>query len=187
MEKIRTFLALPVPAEFRKVMADVQSELIQASAEVKWESSDKFHITLKFLGDTNPSVISSLHESLVKSIGSFPSFDIIYAGLGSFPTIDRPRIVWIGTQPCEEVQRLYQCVEESSSSLGFAKDDRPFHAHVTLGRVKGNRGLDRLTAKLKSVTFQALTARCTEIHIMRSVLKPTGSVYTLLNSIPLAP
>lgn len=186
MEKIRTFVALPVSESTRQSMADVQSELISAGAEVKWESAEKFHITLKFLGDTNPSLVVSLNENLQKSIGNLPPFDVIYSGLGAFPTAERPRIVWIGTHTSPDLHNLQRVVEEHCSALGVLKEDRSFHAHITLGRVKGTRGVDRLTAKLKSVTFQAVTSRCTEVQIMRSDLKPTGSVYTLLHTIPLA-
>lgn len=186
MEKIRTFVAVPVPSPTRQAMSAVQSELIDAGSDVKWELADKFHITLKFLGDTSTSTILSLEQSLRKSICSLPSFDVVYSGLGAFPSLERPRILWIGTQHSPELHRVQQVVDAQCIALGVPKEERPFHAHITLGRVKGTRGVDRLTAKLKSVTFQAVTTRCTEIHIMRSDLKPTGSVFTLLHTIPLA-
>jgi 2'-5' RNA ligase len=106
--------------------------------------------------------------------------------LGGFPDTTHPRVVWIGTSESPHIVRLQSEVEEVCTSFGFVKDDRPFHAHITLGRVKGNRNLERLTASLKSITFEPLTARCTQVHVMRSDLKPTGSLYTLLNSISLA-
>ena len=187
MQKLRTFIALPLPSELKEQMARVQSELRNADADVKWDSRDKFHITLKFLGDTDSSLLPELSEALRKSIGEFRSFDLAYEGVGGFPNVSRPKVIWIGTKPSEEVQRLQAVVEQTCTSLGFSQEERAFHAHITLGRVKGNRGLDRLTATLNSVTFGPSIARCTEIHIMRSDLKPSGSVYTLLNSIPLAP
>jgi 2'-5' RNA ligase len=82
---------------------------------------------------------------------------------------------------------LQRRIEEVCGRFGFPKEDRAFHAHITLGRVRGNRHLDRLTEIVKTVTFEPMQARCAEVHIMRSELRPTGSVYTLLNSIPLVP
>ncbi len=187
MQIVRTFVALPLPPELKQTMAGTQSELRDAGAEVKWEAPEKFHITLKFLGDTDDAVIPELTENLRNSIGELRSFDVAYEGVGGFPNIDRPRVVWIGTKPNADLQRLQELVEQNCSALGFPREDRPFHAHTTIGRVKGNRGLERLTARLKSVTFEPSIARCSEIHVMRSDLKPTGSVYTLLNSIPLVP
>ena len=167
-------------------MASIQKQLVMTGSDVKWDAPEKFHITLKFIGDIDSSLISEITDQLKKSIGNFPSFDLAYVKLGGFPNVDRPRVVWIGTSESPQILLLQSQVEHVCSSLGFKPDDRPFHAHITLGRVKGNRNLERLTASLKSITFEPLLARCTEVHFVRSELKPTGSVYTLLNSIPLA-
>jgi len=167
-------------------MAGIQKQLISAGAAVKWESPEKFHITLKFLGDTDVSLIPEITDQLRKSIGSFPAFDLAYVKLGGFPNVDRPRVVWIGTSESQQILHLQRQVEQVCTSFGFATDDRPFHAHVTLGRVKGNPHLDRLTASLKSITFESLLVRCTEVHFVRSELRSTGSVHTLLNVISLA-
>ena len=186
MSTIRTFIALPLPSDVMLGMASVQKQLINSGAEVKWDTPEKFHITLKFLGDTDSSRIPQITDQLRKSICNFPVFELIYTKLGAFPNVDRPRVVWIGTSESQQILRLQSDVERVCSTLGFATDDRPFHAHITLGRVKGARSLERLTASLKSITFEPLLARCTEVHFVRSELRPTGSVYTLLNSIPLA-
>lgn len=185
MGTVRTFIALPLPSELRQMIARTQSELREAGADVKWETPDKFHITLKFLGDTETATIPKLTEGLLNSIGVLPGFEVSYEGVGGFPNIMRPRVVWIGTKPNEELKHVQELIEQCCTALGFPGDDRQFHAHVTLGRVKGNRGLDSLTARLKSVTFEPSIARCSEIHIMRSDLKPSGSIYSLLKSIPL--
>jgi 2'-5' RNA ligase len=187
MTSIRTFIALPVPEDVRSELALLQARLVESQAAVKWDTPDKFHITLKFLGDTDASRLPLIATDLQDSIGSLPAFDVTYEALGGFPNVDRPRVVWIGARQSKEILHLQEHVEQVCTSFGFAKEDRPFHAHITLGRVKGDRNLDSLTAKLKSITFKPLTARCAAIHIMRSEMKPTGSVYTLLDTIPLAP
>jgi RNA 2',3'-cyclic 3'-phosphodiesterase len=186
MPLVRAFIALPLPAEIQGEFGTLQKQLIESQADVKWEQSDKFHITLKFLGDIESSQPALIANEIRNSLGSFHRFELTFLTLGAFPNAAKPRVVWIGTQENEQVLRLQHSVETVCSSFGFAKDDRLFHAHVTLGRVKGNRNLDRLTAKLKSITFKPLIARCTAVHIMRSELRPSGSVYSLLNSIPLA-
>jgi 2'-5' RNA ligase len=185
MNTLRSFIALPLLPELQQKMASIQSDLRESGADVKWDSLEKFHITLKFLGDTNSETTNLLTEQLKKAIGHIHSFDVVFEGVGGFPNIERPRVVWIGTRPNDDVQKLQKLVEQTCIPFGFSREDRQFHAHVTLGRVKGSRGLDRLTARLKSVTFGPSIARCTEITLMRSELKPTGSVYTLLHTIPL--
>ena len=167
-------------------MASIQKQLVTSGAEVKWESPEKFHITLKFLGDTDVSLIPEITDQLRKSIGSSPAVELAYVKLGGFPNVDRPRVVWIGPSENLQILRLQSQVEQVCTSFGFATDDRPFHAHITLGRVKGNPHLERLTASLKSITFEPLLARCIEVHFVRSELRPTGSIYTVLNSISLA-
>jgi RNA 2',3'-cyclic 3'-phosphodiesterase len=186
MSTIRTFIALPLPPEVMSGMASVQKQLMASGAEVKWDAAEKFHITLKFLGDIDSALVPEITDQLKKSVGNFPAFELVYKRLGAFPNADRPRVAWIGTSESQEILRLQSDVERVCSSFGFATDDRPFHAHITLGRVKGTRNLERLTASLKSITFEPLLARCTAVHFVRSELKPTGSVYTLLNTIPLA-
>ena len=180
MSIIRTFIALPLQSDVVSAMASVQKQLTLSDAEVKWDTPEKFHITLKFLGNTESSFIPEIARQLGNSIGSFPAFELVYVKLGGFPNVDRPRVVWIGTDESQQILRLQSLVEEVCTLFGFTKEDRPFHAHITLGRVKGNRHLERLTASLKSITFEPLLARCTEVHIVRSELRPTGSVYTLL-------
>ena len=185
MSMIRTFIALPLSEKVISAMAGVQRQLMDSGAEVKWDGPEKFHITLKFLGDTDSSLVSEMSDRLRKSIGNSPAFELNFVNLGGFPNIDRPRVVWIGAAESQQIIRLQSQVERVCTALGFATDDRAFHTHITLGRVKGNRHLERLTASLKSITFEPLLARCTEVHFVRSELRPTGSVYTLLNSIPL--
>jgi RNA 2',3'-cyclic 3'-phosphodiesterase len=186
MSMIRTFIALPLPREVVAVMASVQKQLMDSGADVKWDGPEKFHVTLKFLGDIDSSLVPELTDRLKKSIGKLPAFELSFVRLGAFPNEDRPRVVWIGATESQQILRLQSQVEHVCTSLGFATDDRAFHAHITLGRVKGQHQLDRLTASLKSITFEPLLARCTEVHFVRSELRPTGSVYTLLNSIPFA-
>ncbi len=186
MALIRAFIALPLPPDIQIEIASTQAELKDSLADVKWDTRDKFHITLKFLGDTDPAKIPLITNELRQSLGGFSAFELTFLTLGAFPNSERPRVLWVGAKETEQVPQLQRIVERVCESFGFAKEDRAFHAHVTLGRVKGSRNLDRLTAKLKSITFKPLTARCSEIHFMRSELRPSGSVYTLLNSIPLA-
>jgi 2'-5' RNA ligase len=186
MAAIRTFVALSLPRDVAAAMASIQEELIASHAEVKWDTSDKFHITLKFLGDTDSSLVPRIAEELQHCIGNFPAFEIAYEKLGGFPNVERPRVVWIGARENQQIKQLHTHAELVCTSFGFPKEDRSFHAHITLGRVKGGRNLDRLTASLKSITFEPLLASCTHVHIIRSDLKPTGSVYSLLHSIPLA-
>ena len=183
--KLRAFIAVPTAEEVRDRIAKLQSRLIESDAHVKWETSAKFHITLKFLGDTEDQTLADLSTRLQPALLALPSFDIIYDALGAFPNVNQPRIVWIGAPASDAIRLVQNRVEEVCNELSFGREDRPFHPHITLGRVKGNRNRPRLTEQLKNTTFEPIQTHCTAVHIMRSELKPTGSIYTLLNSIPL--
>lgn len=187
MQEIRAFIALPSSAEVKRKLAEVQLELMSANADVKWDTPEKFHITLKFLGNCSKELLTQLMSSLQSSLQDVHSFEIVYRTIGGFPTIEHPKVVWVGAEMSQSLDQLHITVEETCTKLGFTKEDRRFHPHITLGRVKGNRSLHRLTEKLKSVTLEPLHVLYSEVLLMRSELQPTGSIYTLLNSIPLKP
>ena len=186
MPLIRAFIALPLPAIVQKEIGEIQKHLKDSGADVKWDTPEKFHITLKFLGDIDEDAIDLLAAGVTNSIGDIAPIDLAFQTIGAFPTANRPRVIWIGGEENEHVLKIQRQVERVCESFGFAKDERSFHSHVTLGRVKSDRAAERLTAKLNSITFKPLIARCTEVHFVRSVLKPAGSVYTLLKPIPFA-
>ena len=185
--KIRCFIALPASPALQQEFSRLQLRLKASEASVRWERPEKFHITLKFLGDTDESLLSSLTSSLNASVQGIQSFTLSFRSVGGFPSSEQPRIVWVGADDHPTLATLHQHVEEVCSTFGVKKDDRMFHPHVTLGRVKGTRNIHRLTEVLKNITFEPLDFRCAEIRTMRSELLPTGSSYTLMSAIPLQP
>ena len=98
MPFIRTFIALPASSSIQQSIALVQTQLQEANASVKWDTAEQFHITLKFLGDVETNRIDTLAQALQHTLDSFNQFDITYEGIGAFPDIYHPRIVWIGIQ-----------------------------------------------------------------------------------------
>lgn len=185
MQKIRSFIALPTPDSVRSRITSIQAELKLLDADVKWDSPEKFHITLKFLGNVEPQLLEKLIVVLEPVAALQPTFELIYQNIGAFPSVTRPRVVWIGSSQNDLLLSLQQQVEETCARFGFPKEDRAFHPHITLGRVKSSRNIHLLTDKLKSITLEPTHSRCTELLVMRSDLRPTGSVHSVLKSIPL--
>jgi RNA 2',3'-cyclic 3'-phosphodiesterase len=185
MDTIRAFIALPSSTDIQQRMAAIQSELQAAQADVKWDLSDKFHITMKFLGDIEQSTLEVLSSAIARTVQQFPVFDIIFDSLGAFPHLHSPRVIWIGTKFCQSVLDLHSAVEQVCFEFGFRKEGRPFHAHCTFGRVKGTRNLPRLTEAIKTVTFEPMQLRCSEVHLMKSNLRQSGSIYTTVKTFPL--
>ena len=186
-QKLRAFIAIPTSEGVRERIVTVQQRLKETQADVKWDTPEKFHITLKFLGSVEVAALDSLGAALEPRAVTTPAFDIDYATVGAFPNEFHPNVVWVGARANEPILQLSSLVEDVASEFGFKKEQRPFHPHITLGRVKGGRNLLRLTEELKNITFEPIRSRCSHILLVRSDLKPTGSVYTTLKSIPFKP
>ena len=187
MPNIRTFISLPASSDIQQQMAAVQSQLKSSQADVKWELPDKFHITLKFLGTVEQSNIELLSLKIASAVRQFSAFEIIYESLGAFPNLQNPRIIWLGTKPHRTVLELQSAIECTCADFGFPKEDRAFHPHITLGRVKGTHNLARLTEAIKTVTFEPMQSHCSEALLMKSDLRSSGSIYTIMKSFPLQP
>jgi 2'-5' RNA ligase len=185
MPGIRTFIALPTQSNVQQAIAEIQTKLKATQADAKWESQDKLHITLVFLGNVEQSKLESLSAALAKSVRQFPSFSITYESIGAFPNIKNPRVVWIDTKSNQTVLDLQAIAERICVEFGFPKEDRAFHPHITLGRVKETRNSVRLTEAIKTITFEPIETLCSEVLLMKSELHPSGSIYTILKSLPL--
>jgi 2'-5' RNA ligase len=156
MPGIRTFIALPASVQAQQAIAAVQAKLKATHVDVKWESQDKFHITLVFLGSVDPAKLELLSTALASAVHQFPSMKISYESLGAFPTIQNPRVVWIGLPPNQRVLDLQTIVGQTCTEFGFPKEERLFHPHITLGRVKETRNFVRLTEAIKTITFEPI-------------------------------
>jgi 2'-5' RNA ligase len=147
------------------------------------------HLTLKFLGDVSPSNVELLSQMLRAEMELFNCFDLHLNGLGSFPNLKRPRVIYVGMQAPAALEALQRGIESASSRLGYGAEERGFSPHLTIGRVKQN-----VTATEQQAIRHALadtkidslgTARVNSVELFKSDLKPTGSVYTRLYSAPL--
>jgi 2'-5' RNA ligase len=186
MSKIRAFFAINTSEEVKSKILDVQTLLKQIESDVKWEPEEKFHITLKFLGDIDETLLKEMTETIRLEVKNFYSFKLTYEGLGCFPTIKFPRVIWIGCK-CENdrIFNLNEIVENISSSFNFPLEKGKFHPHITLGRVKGNNGLKEITSLVKEIKFDQIDGTADEIYVMKSTLQRTGSIYSIVDKISL--
>ena len=188
MASIRTFIAINAPDSIRDKMLLVQDQLRTLDADVRWESSDKFHATIKFLGNTEESKLPDILSSIQFALSAFRSFEITFQTIGSFPNSKRPRVVWIG---CENddgtLLQIKTSLDERLIQYGFEIEKRDFHPHITLGRVRSEKRLAHLTPMLEKLTFEPQKTRLDKIYLMRSVLRPAGADYSVLNVFQLQP
>ena len=178
---MRVFVAVSLSSEIRERLASLQDRLRHAQADVSWVRPENIHVTLKFLGETEEKRLPSIRGALAEVSRDGASFSMEVAGAGSFGG-RVPRVVWVGVrdgaQPLTELARQ---VEHNLARLGFPKEKREFTAHLTLGRVRSPRNAQGLLTALQAAReeqFGTMAARTFEL--MQSELRPSGSVYAVL-------
>lgn len=187
MSNIRAFIACDIPDSFLERISDIQERLKGLDADVSWTRVRGIHITLKFLGDIEEGYIDKVAAVIEEaSKGQIP-FEIAIKGSGAFPNLKNPRVVWIGVEDDEKVlSSLQQALDDGLKALAFEPEEREFRPHLTLGRVKGQRGKERLSAavsELRDIEIGSFTVD--RLILYRSDLKPTGAVYTKLREVEL--
>jgi RNA 2',3'-cyclic 3'-phosphodiesterase len=187
MSLLRAFIAVEIPLEIRKTVCAATSKLRnEIGVLVRWVPIENMHLTLKFLGDVSPSNVELLSEMLRAEMDLFHCFELRLNGLGSFPNLKRPRVLYIGIQAPAALEALKRGIESASSRLGYGSEERGFSPHLTIGRVKQNVVATEQQAirhALEDTKIDSLgTARVNSVELFKSDLKPTGSVYTRLYS-----
>ncbi len=180
---MRCFLCIEIKkSEIIKKILQFQRELNSIDAKIKFVEEENFHLTLKFLGNIDPSVVDDIY-SIMKKI-PFKSFSICLKTVGSFPKT-RPRVVWIGiTAGQEEILSIMAFLNQNLKSLGFKPEKRKPSVHLTVGRVKfiKDRNLfSNILEKWKDYSFGEM--QVTAIQLKKSVLTPKGPIYTTLKEI----
>ncbi len=187
MEKVRTFVAINLSSEMKERLMDVQQRLRRSAPPetVRWVRPQGIHLTLKFLGEVPASQIPQITAALREACRVHTPFTFTVGGVGCFPNPRSPRVVWVGVE--EEsgaLVALQKSVEKAMTQLGFPRESRPFHPHLTLGRTrKGLRNTDR--RRLGDAIATAGVGLLGEVsvdavYLMRSDLRPSGAVYTAL-------
>ncbi len=193
VDQIRTFIAVELDAAERRAFGDLQAELKKqpAGRYVRWVAPESIHLTLKFLGGVDPGMVAALERALVEASQGVTAFTLSLGGLGAFPNTRRPNVVWVGLGgDVKAAETLTENIERACEALGFARESRPFAAHLTLGRVKRDaRPADRQF--VGEMVAQAHvgdlgTIQANSVSLMKSDLTPSGSIYTRLGTVELA-
>ncbi len=183
---MRTFVAIPLPDEARLLLGKTQEQLRAWKADVRWTATHSIHLTLKFLGEIDPAVLPSLAELLRAGVSGQGPFPVRLHGLGGFPDMRRPRVIWCGLEgDLARLHSLQQIVETACVQVGFPPEDRPFQPHLTLGRVKGKTNLQALTDYIRIGPSPEHEFVVGAFHIYQSVLRPQGAQYHIMQRIEL--
>jgi 2'-5' RNA ligase len=166
-------------------LEELQHELAGASADVRWVRVEGLHLTLKFLGRVKADDIGAIRDALSAAVGTRPALRLHTRGLGAFPSLKRPRVLWAGIH-ADGVRELAGCIDAALLPLGFAVEKRPFNAHVTLARVRSLRGWSHLEERIAAhLTDDFGHCDAGAVVCYRSTLRRDGAVYEPLWTIPL--
>ncbi|MCS6926323.1 MAG: RNA 2',3'-cyclic phosphodiesterase [Candidatus Binatia bacterium] len=182
---IRAFIAINLAAPVIEEIAKVQSALQEAKGDIRWTRADNLHLTLKFLGDIARQQVEPIVHALHQALASHPPLRLSAQGLGAFPNLRKPRVLWAGIDG-EGLMALREAVDTALMALDFPPEEREFTPHLTLGRVRSLRGWERVLAVMKRHE-QAYFGESTVDHVTlyQSTLRPEGAVYSALGVIPL--
>jgi 2'-5' RNA ligase len=140
MSRIRVFLGINFPVAAVRRLADEMAALARPVGEagwrVSWVPASNLHLTMKFLGQVEEAAVDPLRGRLARGLAPRTPFEMELKGMGAFPSLSQPRIVWAGVQAGAQLAALHKDIEGWCEELGFAREERIFHPHVTVGRVK---------------------------------------------------
>jgi 2'-5' RNA ligase len=183
--KPRLFFALETPPAVREEIAALIRRLRRREADVRWEPPTRSHCTLRFLGETDESLLPGIIAAATPLLQASLPVHVRYANVGAFPHLRDPRVFWVGVEETTgTLRRLREDLDGTLAGLGIPREEKPFHPHVTLGRVRSRRGIDDLITEVKSTTFESPPATLRELLLIRSELRPSGSVYSTLHAFP---
>lgn len=179
-ERIRSFIAVPIPAALREPLVEVQQGLRSRLRHVHWTRPDAWHLTLAFLGDIATDSLPALSQELGAVTSRTPAFDLELAALGHFDQ----RVIWVGLgRGANSLAALAEKIRSAAQKFGSHQERKPFSGHVTLGRCRGREPVATALASYRVPPFGSWRVR--KIELMRSELLPEGARYSTLCSFDL--
>lgn len=187
VRSLRTFVAVEISPEVRSRAQQLVARLQGSGAKATWVKPEAMHLTLKFLGEVDLTEVPAVCEAITSAVAELPPFEFEVQGAGAFPTAARPRTVWLGVRHGQaELISLHDAVELALARLGFRQENRRFRPHLTLGRVRGDRGLRELGEVIEQhAEFVGGIASVEEVVVFSSELEREGPIHEPLAVAPL--
>ncbi len=178
-EQVRAFLALELPNQALKFLDEILAVLKQSRADVRWTRSGSIHITMKFLGNIEVSRISDVERAIDPVVRSQAPFATSISGLGVFPNLRHPRVIWAGfDDSLGHLEKMAGLIDRELENLGFERETRPYSPHLTLGRTKTDEGQDRLVDLIRNLECKGPSFDVDRATLFQSILSPNGPRYS---------
>lgn len=182
---IRAFIAANLAFSVGEEMAKVQSVFQKAKGDIRWVKPQGFHLTFQFLGNIEPTQAAPILSAVRETVRLQPPLQVRTQGLGAFPSLTRPRVLWARLSG-EGLRELHARIESALGSLGFPAEGRAFRPHITLGRVRSQRGWERVLERVKEyLQYDFGESLIDTVTLYRSDPEPDGAVYTSLGVVRL--
>ncbi len=184
---MRCFIAIELPEAVKSALSGIEEELKKSKADVRWVKPDNIHLTLKFFGNIEEKNTEKIIEIMENICNQYAPFTIEIKGMGTFPNIKSPRVLWVGIEGNDTLKTLQEEIENKMESIGFEREDRAFTAHLTLGRFRTSiekEGLLKAVKLHEKDTFVG-SINVQSLSLIRSDLHPEGARYTKIIDISL--
>ncbi len=160
---------------------------MQSHADVRWVEPSRIHLTLKFFGNIDEEACDEIMDAVGKAVSEVKPFSLAVKGLGAFPSMRNPRVIWVGIEDGGEVIKpLQRAIEENIRGSGYPGEEREFKPHLTLGRLRSGRGKSGLLGKMEDLfPIDLGEFRVDRLILFKSDLRPTGPIYTKLRVLKL--
>ena len=184
---MRCFIAIELPEAVKSALSGIEEELKKSKADVRWVKPDNVHLTLKFFGNIEEKKTEKIIEIMENICNQYAPFTIEIKGMGTFPNIKSPRVLWVGIEGNDTLKTLQKEIENKMESIGFEREDRAFTAHLTLGRFRSSiekEGLLKAVKLHEKDTFVG-SINVQSLSLIRSDLHPEGARYSKIIDISL--
>lgn len=181
---MRVFVAINPTAREQGRLWRTTRNLRERDYPMRWAPPENIHLTLKFLGEVEDERVSEVSAAVDRAVSEFDVFQLVAGGFGAFPSLRRPQVLWSGVEPNPTLRSVQDQLEGALAGLGFAREKRSFHPHLTLARAKRGarasqfRGLSELVGKIEYTDRFEVWA----IDVMRSQLTRSGALYDVVHS-----
>ena len=184
---MRCFLAIELPDRIKQQLATLQQTLQAQTTGIRWVRSEQIHLTVKFLGEVADGLVPQVGQVIADVVSRHASFDLHVKNVGCFPSRGSARVAWVGLGDLPQtLVDLHKETETALTDLGFARENRPFKPHLTIGRINDPRtGYDIRRHIERRKDFEAGSFPVSELVLFQSVLQRTGPIHTPIARCPL--
>ncbi len=189
MQTIRSFIAVPLAENVSRGTARLITRLSQVDEGIRWVPVDNLHLTLKFLGEVDNTLVPKICEFSREICEGYEPFELSFAGTGGFPNLNRARILWVGVEdPSGSLVGIVSELESKLADLGFKPEPRDYTPHLTIGRTRsgGRRASEQIIEQMKAEQGTMLgEMEVAQVHLMASFLDKAGPTYQVMDTIDL--